>query len=157
MFFDGGANLLGYQVDMQRQFSIGEPSALQKRLVEISERGQQAAERKLRPGNQVRDVHQAAMSVIGTVPADLAGEITCLYSHTFMGHGTGLNIHEPPWITAEEETVMQPGMIFSLEVPALDLPKFRVLGGFPEDIYLITEDGHECLTDGIARKEFVIL
>lgn len=157
MFFDGGANYKGYQVDMQRQFSVGAPSDLQKRLVEISERGQQAAERQLRPGLTVGDVHRAAMSVIGTVPADLAGDITCLYSHTFMGHGTGLNIHEPPWITAGEPTVMRPGMIFSLEVPALDIPKFRVLGGFPEDIYLITADGCECLTEGIPRKEFVIL
>jgi Xaa-Pro aminopeptidase len=96
------------------------------------------------------------MSVIGKVPDDLKGEIECLYSHTFMGHCEGLNIHEPPWITAEEETVMEPGMIFALEIPALDVPKFRVLGGFPEDLYLITPDGHEVLTKGIERKEFII-
>jgi len=156
MFFDGGASLKGYQVDMQRQFSMGDPPPLQKRLVEISEMGQKAAEKMFKPGNRVCDVHKAAMSVIGKVPDDLKGEIGCLYSHPFMGHCEGLNIHEPPWITAEEETVMVPGMVFALEVPALDVPKFRVLGGFPEDIYLITMDGHERLTAGIERKEFVI-
>jgi Xaa-Pro dipeptidase len=156
MFFDGGASLKGYQVDIQRQFCVGNPPSLQKRLVEISEMGQRAAEKMFKPGNRVCEVHQAAMSVIGKVPNDLKDEITCLYSHTFMGHCDGLNIHEPPWITAEEQTVMAPGMIFSLEVPALDIPKFRVLGGFPEDIYLITMDGHEVLTKGIERKEFIV-
>jgi Xaa-Pro dipeptidase len=156
MFFDGGASLKGYQIDMQRQFCIGNPPSLQKRLVEISEMGQKAAEKQFKPGNRVCDVHSAAMSVIGKVPNDLKDEITCLYSHTFMGHCEGLNIHEPPWITADEKTIMVPGMIFALEIPALDIPKFRVLGGFPEDIYLITIDGHECLTAGIERKEFVV-
>lgn len=156
MFFDGGASLKGYQIDMQRQFCIGDPPPLQKRLVEVSETGHQAAEKMLKPGNRVCDVHRAAMSVIGKVPDDLKDEIKCLYSHTFMGHCEGLNIHEPPWVTADEETVMVPGMIFALEIPALDIPKFRVLGGFPEDIYLITMDGHEVLTSGIERKEFVI-
>jgi len=156
MFFDGGASLKGYQIDMQRQFSIGDPPPLQKRLVEISEMGERSAEKMLKPGNRVCDVHSAAMSVIGTVPSDLKGEITCLYSHTFMGHCEGLNIHEPPWISADEKTVIVPGMIFALEIPALDIPKFRVLGGFPEDIYLITMDGHERLTAGIERKEFVV-
>lgn len=156
MFFDGGASLKGYLIDMQRQFCIGEPPDLQKRLVEISEMGEKAAEKMFKPGNRVCDVHSAAMSVIGKVPSDLKAEITSLYSHTFMGHCEGLNIHEPPWITADEQTVMLPGMIFALEVPALDIPKFRVLGGFPEDLYLITMDGHETLTDSIERKEFVI-
>jgi Xaa-Pro dipeptidase len=156
LFFDGGANYKGYQLDMQRQICIGDPPPLQKRLVEISEEGQQAAEKMFKPGNKVSDVHKAAMSVIGKVPDDLKSEIECLYSHTFMGHCEGLNIHEPPWITAEENTIMQPGMIFALEIPALDIPKFRVLGGFPEEIYLITPDGHEVLTKEIERKEFII-
>jgi Xaa-Pro aminopeptidase len=156
LFFDGGANLKGYQIDMQRQFCIGDPPPLQKRLVEISEKGQQTAEKMFKPGNKVSDVHKAAMAVIGKVPDDLKDEVKCLYSHTFMGHCEGLNIHEPPWITAEEDTIMEPGMIFALEVPALDLPNFRVLGGFPEDLYLITPDGHEVLTRGIERKEFII-
>ena len=151
-----GASYKGYQVDMQRQFCIGEPPPLQRRLVEISEAGQKNAEKMFKPGNRICDVHSAAMSVLGKVPDDLRNEIETLYSHTFMGHCGGLNVHEPPWITSEDQTVMVPGMIFSLEIPALDIPQFRVLGGFPEDIYLITETGHEVLTSGIERKEFII-
>lgn len=157
MFFDGGANLKGYYCDFQRQFCIGESPALQKRLVELSEIGQQEAEKLMKPGSRICDVHGAAMEVIASIPADLAREgVEHLYSHTFMGHGIGLNIHEPPMISADDETVLEPGMILCMEIPALDIPRFRVLGGFPEDIYLITEDGHEVLTAGMERKEYIL-
>jgi Xaa-Pro dipeptidase len=157
MFFDGGASLKGYYCDCQRQLCIGEPPALQRRLVEISEAAQQAAEKMIKPGNKIRDVHAAAMSVIDKVPEDLSSQgVESLYSHTFMGHGEGLNIHEPPWITADNETVIEAGMVLAMEIPALDIPQFRVLGGFPEDIYLVTEDGRETLTAGLERKEYII-
>jgi Xaa-Pro aminopeptidase len=158
MFFDGGASLKGYYCDFQRQLCVGEPPALQRRLVEVSEAGQQAAEEKIKPGNRICDAHAAAMSVIDKIPEDLKAQgVENLYSHTFMGHGEGLNIHEPPWITADNETVIKPGMVLALEIPALDIPQFRVLGGFPEDIYLVTEDGHERLTAGMERKEHIVL
>jgi Xaa-Pro aminopeptidase len=157
MFFDGGASLKGYYCDCQRQLCIGEPPALQRRLVEISEAAQQAAENMIKPGNKIRDVHAAAISVIDKVPEDLTSQgVENLYSHTFMGHGEGLNIHEPPWITADNETVIEAGMVLAMEIPALDIPQFRVLGGFPEDIYLVTEDGRETLTAGLERKEYII-
>ena len=157
MFFDGGASMKGYYSDFQRQFSIGEPPALQKRLVEISELGQQAAEKMIKPGNRLCDVHAAAMSVIDKVPSDLASQgIESLYSHTFMGHGLGLNVHEPPMISADNETMIEPGMVLCMEIPGLDIPQFRVLGGFPEDIYLVTENGHEVLSASLERKEYII-
>lgn len=157
MFFDGGANLKGYYCDFQRQLCIGEPPSLQKRLVELSEIGQQEAEKLIKPGNRVCDIHAAAMKVIDSVPADLTREgVEHLYSHTFMGHGIGLNVHEPPMISADDETVLEPGMVLCMEIPALDIPRFRVLGGFPEDIYLVTEDGHEVLTAAMERKEYIL-
>ena len=157
MFFDGGASLKGYYCDFQRQLCIGEPPPLHRRLVEVSEAGQQAAEKMIKPGNRVCDVHAAAMSVIDEVPKDLAAEgVEFLYSHTFMGHGEGLNIHEPPWITSENQTILEPGMVLALEIPALDIPQFRVQGGFPEDIYLVTADGHEALTACLERKDYII-
>jgi Xaa-Pro aminopeptidase len=47
-------------------------------------------------------------------------------------------------------------MILAVEIPALDIPQFRVLGGFPEDIYLITENGYEQLTAGLERKQYIV-
>ncbi|PKN70800.1 MAG: hypothetical protein CVU54_03955 [Deltaproteobacteria bacterium HGW-Deltaproteobacteria-12] len=157
MFFDGGASLKGYCCDCQRQFSIGKPSDLQNRLVEVSEAGMLAAEGAIKPGNRISDIHKAAMKVIDNVPSDLKKQgVDFIYSHTFMGHSEGLHIHEWPWITGDEEQIIQPGMILAVEIPALDIPQFRVLGGFPEDIYLITENGYEQLTAGLERKQYIV-
>jgi Xaa-Pro aminopeptidase len=157
MFFDGGASYKGYYFDFQRNISFGKPPELHSRLVEYSEEGQKAAEVMIKPGNRVKDVHAAAMAVIDHVPQDLKKQgVEFLYSHTFMGHCEGLCIHEPPWITSEAEDEIKPGMVFALEIPALDIPQFRVMGGFPEDVYLVTEDGHEVLTAGIERKLYII-
>jgi Xaa-Pro aminopeptidase len=157
LFFDGGASYKGYYFDFQRHICFGEPPELHRRLTEVSEEGQKAAEAMIKPGNLIKDVHAAAMSVIDHVPQDLKDQgVQFMYSHTFMGHGEGLCIHEPPWITSDCEQEILPGMVLALEIPALDIPKFRVLGGFPEDVYLVTEDGHEVLTAGIERKLYVI-
>ena len=62
-----------------------------------------------------------------------------------LGHGTGLEIHEAPFVRSKAslETVFKPGMIVTLE-PGLYDPE---LGGcrYENDI-LITEDGNEVLT-----------
>jgi Xaa-Pro aminopeptidase len=156
LFFDGGPCYKGYHSDMQRLACVGPPTDLQKRLFEVSLEGQIAAEQAIRPGNKVSDIHEAAMRVIGTVPADLRAKgVEWLYSHTFMGHGEGLAMHEPPWITADEHRVLKPGMVLCLEVPGLDVPQFRELGGFPEDIYLVTEEGHETLTKSVPRDLWI--
>jgi hypothetical protein len=47
-------------------------------------------------------------------------------------------------------------MVLALEVPGLDIPQFRVLGGFNEDVYLVTEDGHEWLTGALSREDTII-
>lgn len=157
LFTDGGASYKGYYFDFQRILCFGKPPDLHVRLTEISEQGQKAAEAAIKPGNRVKDVHAAAMSVIDHVPDDLKKlGVDFLYSHTFMGHCEGLCIHEPPWITAESEQEILPGMVMALEIPALDIPQFRVLGGFPEDVYLVTENGHEVLTAGVERKLHII-
>jgi len=41
-------------------------------------------------------------------------------------------------------------------VLAVEIPKFRVLGSFPEDIYLVTEGGYEKLTIGLERKQYIV-
>lgn len=59
------------------------------------------------------------------------------------GHGIGLDVHEPPWIMAGNETILKEGMTFSIE-PGAYLPgKFGVR---VEDIVVVTDTGVRSLS-----------
>ncbi|MBM2811842.1 MAG: Aminopeptidase family protein [Chloroflexi bacterium] len=136
VLFDIGTRLGGYCSDMTRTFCI---DSVQPRLREIWNvvlDAQLAAEAAARPGMSGRDVDAVARNVI-----EKAG-----YGEAFVhgtGHGVGLEIHEPPWIThSRGADVLLPGMVFSIE-PGVYLPG---LGGVRiEDLVVLTESGAEVL------------
>jgi Xaa-Pro dipeptidase len=61
-----------------------------------------------------------------------------------VGHNIGLRYHEGPFLDVGDDTVMQPGMLFTVE-PGLYVPG---LGGFRHsDTILVTDGEPEFLTD----------
>jgi Xaa-Pro aminopeptidase len=61
-----------------------------------------------------------------------------------LGHGIGLQVHEGPAVRPNSETVLEPGMVVTIE-PGIYLPGW---GGVRiEDDILITPDGYEVLTN----------
>ena len=99
-------------------------------------RAQEAAIRAVRPGAVCMDVDAAARAVI----AD--GGHGDHFGHG-LGHGVGLQIHEAPAVRPLSETVLEPGMVITIE-PGIYLPGW---GGVRlEDDVLVTPDGHEVLT-----------
>lgn len=59
------------------------------------------------------------------------------------GHAIGLRYHEGPFLDTGDDTLLQPGMVFTVE-PGLYVPDF---GGFRHsDTVVITENGLEILT-----------
>ncbi len=97
-----------YPSDMTRVAVIGDPPSSFLDIVALVERALGAALAAVRPGARARDIDHAARSVIGD-----AG-----YGEAFVhrtGHGLGLDIHEPPYIAADSDTVIKEGMVFSIE------------------------------------------
>ena len=140
LMLDGGPALKGYETDVQRQACIGEPTKMVKELHELVRVGFNALEQILRPGIPIKETF--------LVPAEAMRKHKprLQFPWKFMGHSVGLQIHEFPWLIGEEETITEPGMIFCVEIPGYDIPEWREMGSFPEDMYLITEEGFENLT-----------
>ncbi len=58
------------------------------------------------------------------------------------GHALGVDVHELPSVAAGDKTVLEPGMVFTIEPGIYDfsIGAFRI-----EDVVVVTERGHESL------------
>jgi Xaa-Pro aminopeptidase len=134
---DIGGGLCGYSSDITRMAVLGKAPDGYDKVHAIVEAAVQAALVAARPGARARDVDFAAREVINK-----AG-----YGQYFVhrtGHGMGVEIHEQPYLTSVSETVLEPGMVFSIE-PGIYLPgRFGVR---LEDIVILREDGPEIFSD----------
>lgn len=136
LVLDIGARHGAFSSDITRMAAIGHPPEGYQAVHTIVDAAVEAAMAAARPGVPARRVDQAARSVITD-----AGYGAYFVHRT--GHGLGLEGHEPPWITATSETVLQPGMVFSIE-PGIYLPgRFGVR---LEEIVILREDGPEMLS-----------
>lgn len=141
---DIGGRLDGYPSDMTRMAIIGEAPEGYAEVHAVVEKAVQAALAKAKPGVKAKEIDKAARDVITA-----AG-----YGQYFVhrtGHGLGIDVHEPPYITATSETVLAEGMVFSIE-PGIYLPgRFGIR---LEDIVILRKDGPEILS-GLPRDAFV--
>jgi Xaa-Pro aminopeptidase len=134
--FDFGSVLEGYCYDFGRSVFFGEPDAEYRRVYDLVIASQAAGIAALKTGNTCEQADAAARAVI----AD-AG-----YGHAFrhrLGHGIGMDVHEPPFLTKGDTTVMQPGMCFTIE-PSIFMP--REFGARIEDIVVVGDGAGEALT-----------
>ncbi len=132
-----GANVGGYSAELERTMIVGKPSEKQVKYFNIMVKAQQAALNAFKPGIKACEVNKAAFKVFKEegVPQE--------YILHRVGHGIGLEGHEPPWIEDGDETILKPGMVFSCE-PGIYIPGFA--GFRHSDTVIITEDGVEVVT-----------
>jgi Xaa-Pro dipeptidase len=141
---DGGCSVHGYNSDVTRSMVFGEPSDLQKRVWDVVFEAQSAALEVIRPGVACGEVDAAARKVI--VDAGYGPDYR-YFTHR-LGHGVGLDGHEPPYMVRGNPVVLEPGMVFSVE-PGIYIPD--QWGIRHEDVVVVTEDGVEVLGERSSR------
>jgi Xaa-Pro dipeptidase len=135
---DVGAAYGFYRSDMTRTLAAGKPSAKQKNLYEIVKKAQEKAFEAMKPNVKAADVDVAARQLI----ADAGyGEY---FVHS-LGHGVGLEVHEPPTLSPDSKDVLAAGNVVTVE-PGIYLVGY---GGIRvEDTVLVHKNGAEKLTHG---------
>ncbi len=135
---DIGAVYKNYRSDMTRTLVVGKPSEKQQKIHKIVKQAYEKAFTAIKPGTKTRDVDGAGRQII-----EKAG-----YGEFFvhgLGHGVGLDIHEPPTLNPSSKEKLQAGNVVTDE-PGI---YFVGYGGVRiEDSVLVTAEGAEKLTIG---------
>lgn len=145
LLFDWGAAYRGYFSDITRTFAVGELSLELNKIYQLVKEANTAGKAVGKPGLRAGDVDHAARGIIQR--ADYGQ----FFTHR-TGHGLGLESHEEPYMFAENDLVLQEGMVYTVE-PGIYLPG---KGGVRiEDDMVVTANGSESLTD--FPRELTIL
>jgi Xaa-Pro aminopeptidase len=145
LLIDMGATVAGYASDMTRTMAVGKLGRKARRIYQAVWESQLAAIEAVRPGVTCHTVDRTARRVLAQFGYEK------LFIHS-TGHGLGLEIHEGPRIGRREPTVLEVGMVITIE-PGVYLEGF---GGVRiEDTVAVTANGCEVLTP--TGKELRIL
>ena len=132
----------GYVGDKTRSVQVAPATEDYIKVYEVVKRAQRTAFEAIRPGVTCESIDLSGRRVIEKAGY---GE----YFTTRIGHGLGLDVHEPPYIVKGNKRKLEPGMVFSVE-PGIYLP--QKWGIRIEDIVYVTEDGAESFYS--STKEF---
>jgi Xaa-Pro aminopeptidase len=131
VMFDFGGVVDGYCSDFGRTVYCGDPPADLLEAYDVMLEAQESGRAAARPGVPAREVNAACRA-----PIEAAG-LGAHFRHR-MGHGIGMDVHERPFLSAEDETPLEAGMTFT------DEPSIIIQGRFSiriEDIIVVEEGG----------------
>lgn len=142
---DYGAYYNGYVSDITRTVAVGAPSDELKGIYDIVLEAQLRGMAGIKPGMIGKEADALTRNFISEKGF---GEY---FGHS-TGHGIGLEVHEGPALSIRSDTILEPGMVVTVE-PGIYVP--GVGGVRIEDDVIITIEGNESLTH--STKELIIL
>jgi Xaa-Pro aminopeptidase len=137
VLFDFGGVVDGYCSDFGRTVVVGEATKELRAAYDVMLAAYEAGRAACRPGALAREVNAACRA-----PVEEAG-LGEHFRHR-MGHGIGMDIHERPFLSAEDETPLEAGMTFT------DEPSIIVPGSFGlriENVVVCEDGGARVLND----------
>ncbi|MBN2332098.1 MAG: aminopeptidase P family protein [Deltaproteobacteria bacterium] len=144
---DFGACYQGYHSDQTCTLFLGEPSKQQKQVYQTLLQAQQAGITAARPEMAAKELDRIVREMV-----QQAG-----YGDYFAhgtGHGTGLEIHEAPSISARSDQTLAAGMVFTIE-PGCYFP--HQWGIRLEEMVHLTGQGGQVMTTLDKRLDAAII
>ena len=144
LFIDTGSTYDGYWCDFDRHVGFGRLPDEVHRAYALVHRATDAGIAAVRPGLAMRDVWRAMAAVL-----EESGSVGSVVGR--MGHGLVLLVTEPPSMSATDETVLEPGMVITIE-PSIAYGTDDGRGGragkimLHEENVVVTGDGCELLS-----------
>lgn len=146
LIIDTGTTYDGYFCDFDRNFAFGHADSDVQRAHEVVYQATDAGFAAARPGATTTDVYNAMWSVMEAGGA-LGNDVGRL------GHGLGMQLTEWPSNTATDNTVLEEGVVLTLE-PGMEFAPGKQM--VHEENIVITEDGARWLTRRAPQEMPVI-
>ena len=146
LFIDTGSTCDGYFCDFDRNYAVGDAQDAMQRAHRVVWEATEAGLQTVRPGVIAEDVWRSMAAVLsaGGSRGSNVGRL---------GHGLGLQLTEPPSNMPGDHTVLQPGMVLTIE-PGMEYAPGKMI--VHEEDVVITPDGHELLTPRAPRDLWTI-
>jgi Xaa-Pro dipeptidase len=140
VWIDAGCAVDGYWSDFSRAAVVGEPAAEQLHAQEAIRQITWEAIQKVRPGVRASELARICNTRLAGLDFPITSSISSLASR--VGHGVGLDVTEPPHIAEYDQTVLEPGMVITIEPGvATEYGTFHI-----EENVLVTHDGSDVLS-----------
>jgi len=141
------AMVSGYGAELERTMIVGEPTGEQEKYFKLMLEARRVALETIRPGARCSDVDRAVRRFFKEKGLEK-------HWRHHVGHGIGLEYHEAPFLDIGDNTELKTGMALTVE-PGIYV---EGLGGFRHsDTILVTEDGHEKLTNYPEELEELVI
>jgi Xaa-Pro aminopeptidase len=146
LILDTGCLFDGYFCDFDRNFAIGSADDEVRRAYDVVWRATEAGLTAVRPGATCAQLF-AAMQAVLEAGGALGNDVGR------MGHGLGMQLTEWPSHTPWDQTVLEPGMVLTLE-PGMSFAPGKVM--VHEENIVVRAEGAELLTRRAAPELPVI-
>lgn len=146
VWFDVGAVVDGYHADLARILVLGDPSTKMRRYYAAALAGEEHAFAITRPGITASQLFQQTVDAVrrSGIPH---------YRRHHVGHGIGVEVYDPPVLTAAADLPIETGMVINIETPYYELGWAAV---HVEDPYLVRANGSNEWLTTLSRDLLIV-